>query len=396
MKVLHLFQEYLGVSESWAFNLLSSCTSTEISIAAIYYDKRNPEYFNPNFTFINQENSDEVRKIYKTPSDLSKIGRLILQSKRKFLKAEITLLRKWIYNENPDLIHVHFGPTAVHFRQLLLKTKIPFVISFYGYDYNQFLDANPNMSSTYTKLLNKASAIFVEGTNGVKLLSTFAFNQSKIKVVKLGVDAQKINYRKPKSRTKLHLIQIANFKEKKGQLQVVKALKNLDKVVLDKISLTFLGDNKNEYGDSVISYVKENALEGLVTFKPPIKYQEIHSTLSEYDVFIHPSQHAIDGDCEGGAPTILLDAQAVGLPVIGTTHCDIPEYISTSGRPYLVDENDNIKLAEVIKYFAEMSSGRLSEMSKDGRSHILQNYDVKKNALQMEKLYLRLIQNKLE
>jgi colanic acid/amylovoran biosynthesis glycosyltransferase len=396
MKVVHLFQQYLAVSESWAFNLLSSCNNTEISIAAIYYNKRNTEYFHPNFTFINQDNSDEIRKLYKTPSDLSIIHKLILQTKRKFLKDEIILLRKWLYNEKPDLIHVHFGPTAVHFSQLLLRTKIPFVISFYGYDYNQFLHANPNMSSTYTKLLNKASAIFVEGTNGIKLLSTFAFNQNKIRVVKLGVDAQKINYIKPKPRNKLRLIQIANFKEKKGQLQAVIALKNLEKAVLDKMSLTFLGDNKNEYGHSVVRYVKENALEGVVTFKPPIKYQDIHSTLSQYDIFIHPSRHAKDGDCEGGAPTILLDAQAVGLPVIGTTHCDIPDYVSTSGRKYLIDEDDNIKLAEVIKCFVEMKPGSLSDLSKDGRSHVLQNYDVKKNALQMEKLYLRLIQNKLE
>ena len=33
---------------------------------------------------------------------------------------------------------------------------------------------------------------------------------------------------------------------------------------------------------------------------------------------------AADGDSEGGAPTILLEAQAIGTPIVTTRHADIP------------------------------------------------------------------------
>ena len=47
-----------------------------------------------------------------------------------------------------------------------------------------------------------------------------------------------------------------------------------------------------------------------------------------------------DGDSEGGAPTILLEAQAIGTPIVTTRHADIPNVVPEGPGVYLCDEHD--------------------------------------------------------
>ena len=46
-----------------------------------------------------------------------------------------------------------------------------------------------------------------------------------------------------------------------------------------------------------------------------------------HHIFLSPSVTASDGDTEGGAPVTLIEMLATGMPIVSTTHCDIPEII---------------------------------------------------------------------
>ncbi len=64
-----------------------------------------------------------------------------------------------------------------------------------------------------------------------------------------------------------------------------------------------------------------------ITFIDSINFEKLHEFMKNYQVFIHPSCYTDQRDCEGGAPIAILDAQATGMPVISTTHCDIPDEV---------------------------------------------------------------------
>jgi colanic acid/amylovoran biosynthesis glycosyltransferase len=68
-----------------------------------------------------------------------------------------------------------------------------------------------------------------------------------------------------------------------------------------------------------------------------------------HDVFVSPSVTSSDGDTEGGAPVTLIEAAASGMPVVSTTHCDIPFVLSEENREYLVRERDPAALAGAIE-----------------------------------------------
>ena len=57
--------------------------------------------------------------------------------------------------------------------------------------------------------------------------------------------------------------------------------------------------------------------------KPIVLWEQAY----QHQVFLSPSVTASDGDTEGGSPVAIIEMQASGMPVIATTHCDIPSVI---------------------------------------------------------------------
>ena len=123
-------------------------------------------------------------------------------------------------------------------------------------------------------------------------------------------------------------------------------------------------------------------------------YASLYAFLGGFDVFIHPSCYAADRDCEGGAPVVLLDAQATGMPVIATTHCDIPEEVVHGETGLLSAEKDVARLAESIRFFYRLEEEDYQPWSLAARRHVETNYDAKKSGLQLKAVYQSL-KNKL-
>jgi colanic acid/amylovoran biosynthesis glycosyltransferase len=78
---------------------------------------------------------------------------------------------------------------------------------------------------------------------------------------------------------------------------------------------------------------------------PRIAFRDL---LESATLFLAPSVTAANGDSEGGAPTTILDAQAVGTIVVGSTHADIPFLIEDGQTGYLASEADLGSLVETI------------------------------------------------
>ena len=93
------------------------------------------------------------------------------------------------------------------------------------------------------------------------------------------------------------------------------------------------------------AFVAKNGLSGAVTFLGMKPHEKVVEELSKCHVLIHPSTTAANGDSEGGAPTILLEAQAVGTPIVTTRHADIPHVTTPRGGVFLVPEKDPAALA---------------------------------------------------
>ena len=86
----------------------------------------------------------------------------------------------------------------------------------------------------------------------------------------------------------------------------------------------------------------------VVEFAGATPHGDLIRRLARASVLIHPSATAVDGDSEGGAPTILLEAQAIGTPIVSTRHADIPNVVPEGAGVRLCREHDVEALADAL------------------------------------------------
>ena len=91
-----------------------------------------------------------------------------------------------------------------------------------------------------------------------------------------------------------------------------------------------------------------------------------------------PSRTTTDGDTEGGAPTILMEAQASGLPVISTHHADIPFVVAPEYHRFLAAENCVEDFAQKLLAMRE-AAARWPQLARAARQHVETLHGVNKS-----------------
>jgi colanic acid/amylovoran biosynthesis glycosyltransferase len=99
---------------------------------------------------------------------------------------------------------------------------------------------------------------------------------------------------------------------------------------------------------------------------------------------------AQDGDSEGGAPTVILEAQAAGMPVIATNHADIPNIVVPGQSALLSNERDVEGLVKNIAHLLDHPE-QWEIMGKEGRAFVEKFHDIKKEAEALEQKYRSLL-----
>ena len=103
-----------------------------------------------------------------------------------------------------------------------------------------------------------------------------------------------------------------------------------------------------------------------VGFQPYSVFQKL---LLEHHIFLSPSVTARDGDSEGGAPVSIIEAAATGMPVVASTHADIPEVVVDGESALLSPERDVDALAQNLERL--VTEPHVWEpMGRRGRAHV--------------------------
>lgn len=387
IRVLHLFDTYLGSNNKvWLYNLISSLSDCDNIIAAEHYSRHN--FYSDRFTFIENplsgitkyERSIGKRSFMICRKLMFYLAGRILGNYRKFLKEELK-------KREVDIVHAHFANVGCDHSWVPGLKKAPFLVSFYGYDYEFVPFTQPSYKKLYQRLFDTADQLVCEGTFGASVLEKMGCPPEKIAVLPLGVIIEEIPFsNRSKGKDSLNLVQVAAFREKKGHIYSVKAF---HKALAEcpHMHLTLVGNEETSFKIEVLEFIKEKGLENKVKVVNGIDHSRLHEFLSGFDVFIHPSCYSSSRDCEGGAPVVLLDAQACGLPVISTTHCDIPDEVIHGVTGFLSSEKDFDSLADSIRIFYSMDPMKFRSFSFAARKHVEENYSIVRNSSRLRELY---------
>jgi colanic acid/amylovoran biosynthesis glycosyltransferase len=153
------------------------------------------------------------------------------------------------------------------------------------------------------------------------------------------------------------------FVEKKGFALGLEAFGALGR---DDAELTIMGEGRE--GPRLHADVERLGLVDRVRFVPFGNRAAYRAELARADIILQPSVTARSGDSEGGAPVVLLDAQAIGLVVVASDHADIP-FVVDSEAAFLSPEGDAVGLARALREAIEVRD-EWRDRSLRGRQHV--------------------------
>ena len=182
------------------------------------------------------------------------------------------------------------------------------------------------------------------------------------------------------------------FCEQKGLLYALEAVRELHREGR-RVEFRIVGDETLTHGDyaaRVYAFIRAHRLRACVRLLGFLNHDEYLRELRGADVFLHPSVVDRDGIGEGGAPTTILEAQALAVPVVSTLHCDIPNVTLPGESALLVPERDAAALAHALRQLGD-DPGMRTRMGRAGREFVARWHDIEREAPALEDHYLALL-----
>jgi colanic acid/amylovoran biosynthesis glycosyltransferase len=295
-------------------------------------------------------------------------------------RADVATYRAllWI---RPAVLHAHFGPAGWEALPYAQQLGIPLLTSFYGYDASS-LPRQPGWADRLQQLFAIGSGFLVEGPAMARRLEGLGCPAEKIHLLPITLDLDNYPFRPRRldGPEPLRLLFVGRFVPKKGLPILLNALARVGR---EPIELRVIGGGAGE--DEARTLVTDLGLGDRVTFLGFQPRDAVIREMAEAHMLAVPSVTAPDGDTEGGAPTILLEAQASGLPVLATDHADIPFTVAEPYHPYLAAEGCADSLADRLVALRN-NAARWSVLAEAGRRHVAAQHGPN-NFRHLERLY---------
>jgi glycosyltransferase involved in cell wall biosynthesis len=204
----------------------------------------------------------------------------------------------------------------------------------------------------------------------------------KIRVVRIGVDVSAIRFAPNPPSDHLTVLQAARLVEKKGVDVAIRAFAAAQRRA-SLAKLIIVGDGPERRRLEILA--SELGVADQVRFLGALPYDEYQRVLACAHIGIQPSRIAEDGDTEGGAPTVLIEMQAAGLPIVGTRHADIPFVVAHPEN--LVDEEDVGGLASVLIRLANTPTSVWGQRAVEARAFVARHHDAPRVAKEIAAVY---------
>jgi colanic acid/amylovoran biosynthesis glycosyltransferase len=295
---------------------------------------------------------------------------------------------------NPSLIHAHFGVCGALALPLKRLLKVPMIVTFYGEDATM-TDTFAQESSLSTRVylkrretLSREADLFIAVSDFIKRkLVEQGFPEERIISHYYGVDLKKFQPNLDLVRQPI-VLYVGRFSEKKGCEYLIRAMSQIQKVT-DDIEFVLIGDGelKAEVESLAANSLRKYKLLGV---QPSSVVRE---WMNKSMMLVVPSITASTGDCEG-LPTVIVEAQAMGLPVVASDHAGIPQAVIHGETGFLTVEKDVDGLVKAI--LALFNNPELCKrLSEQAQENVRKYFDQTRQAQILENIYDSVLEGRL-
>ncbi|GAB4366804.1 MAG: colanic acid biosynthesis glycosyltransferase WcaL [Elainellaceae cyanobacterium] len=349
------------------------------------------------FGMPNDQRASQLNGIKLSLLNFSRHPNLVLQSWNKakhdpgnlFLRSMLPHMIVPFLSRPPyDIIHCHFGQNGL--RGLMLKqvgaVKGKLVTTFYGYDISQYIQQYGK--EVYQQFFAEADLFCAISEHMKHQLIELGCDPNKIAIQRLGIDCEKFTFvpRSLGSNQRVQLLSICRLVEKKGAEYAIRAIAQVAK---DYPTLEYKIIGDGPLRQDLECLIQELGVGTTVQLLGWKQQEEVVQLLKQAHILLAPSVTSKSGDQEG-TPVAIMEAMAMGLPVISTQHSGIPEMIQDGVSGLLAPERNVEQLAEKIRYVVEHPE-TWNQFGEAGRKAVEESYNIEKLNSQLIKLYQNLI-----
>jgi colanic acid/amylovoran biosynthesis glycosyltransferase len=276
------------------------------------------------------------------------------------------------------LVHAHFGTDSLVALDLAERLDVPLVVTYHGFDASL---SDAALRSRYLRrraeLFGRAAAIVaVSAFIGREVVRQGA-PEAKLRVHHFGVPLGPAPSGEARDPVVLF---VGRQIEKKGLGDLIEAMGRVRESV-PAARLLVVGDGPRRREHEAAARRLGLDADFLGWLEP----REVTRRFRAARVLCVPSRRGSDGDAEG-LPTVIPEAGAQGLPVVGTRHSGIPQAIGDGAGGLLADEGDVEGIAQGL--IAVLTDDDLwRRLSAGARDNVARNFDPRRQAEALEAIY---------
>lgn len=276
----------------------------------------------------------------------------------------------------PDLLVCHFaGNRALLGSILAAICGRPFVMVMHARDVWRPVPGLP-------ALVGAAAAVWTISQFNVDHLrqSRPDIDWGKLRLVRVGVALDEFPFA-PAPAAPPQLLFVARLVPAKGADTLIEATATLARAGRP-FTVTLCGDGPARPELEALS--RRLGVEGQVRFAGKVASVEIAARLRAASAFVLPSRR--NGDHMDGIPVALMEAMAVGAPVVTTDVSGIPELVQDRRSGVVVRSGDARALAEGIERVWDMGAAEREKLVREARRTVERLHDVAAVADELERV----------
>jgi colanic acid/amylovoran biosynthesis glycosyltransferase len=294
--------------------------------------------------------------------------------------AGAPLVAEHVSGEQVEHLHAHWGTHSALLAHLVARlTGMPYSVTLHAHD----LHVDRTMLGT--KLREAAAVVTISDHNAALLRREYPDVADRVHVVHCGLAVGDVPYRPPAppataspADAPIRLVTVAGLRPFKGHRVLLGAIRELERrgrsVRCDLV------------GDGPLRDELRADAGGLdVEFHGAVTVDRAMDVVAAADVFVMPSVALADGRRDG-IPVALMEAMALGVPVIASSVSGIPELVRDGDTGLLVPQGDPVALADAIERLAADPAGARA-MSASARALVADEFDIDRSGQAMTRLF---------
>lgn len=291
--------------------------------------------------------------------------------------AEACQIVFWCERDGIEHVHAHFGTNSTEVVMLARALGGPgYSFTVHGADeWDQ-----PKQLKLREKLQHASFGVAISSFTRAQLARwARPEDRDKIHVVHCGLDASAFNGPRTPVPENVRVVCVGRLCVEKGQDTLVMAVAELVRKGMH-VDLELVGDGPLR--ERIESIIKTHGLQSYVTLSGWASSAQVFEKLRGARLMALPSTSE-------GLPVVLMEALALGRPVLTTYIAGIPELIRDGCEGFLIPSGDVAALVVALEKALKTSTEELTRMAQSGHARVLERHSVDTEAGKLLELFRR-------